>query len=175
MMRRIALLVGGLAALGSQLAAPERAQAQCRLCDAPTTQAPSDTDKAAIGLEIEARLNFDALVMLGNGEGTATLRPDGSRIVTGMVGDISGRAMVGSATVHGEPGRSIRIDLPRSIAMHSLSGGEVTIDEIVSTLPSVPRLDSAGTLNFRFGGRLKVTGDAEGDYRGDIPITVEYL
>lgn len=174
-MRRIALLVGGLAALGSQLAAPEAAQAQCRLCDAPTTQAPSDTDRAAVDLEIEARLNFDALVLLGQGEGTATLRPDGSRIVTGMVGDISGRAMVGSATVRGEPGRSIRIDLPRSIAMHSLSGGEVAIDEIVSTLPSIPRLDSAGTLTFRFGGRLKVTGDAEGDYRGDIPITVEYL
>ena len=175
MMRRIALLVGGLAALGSQLAVCAPAQAQCRLCDVPTMQAPGVTEKTNVDLEIDARLNFDALVMLGNGEGTATLRPDGSRIVTGMVGDISGRAMVGSATVHGEPGRSIRIDLPRSIAMHSLSGGEVTIDEIVSTLPSVPRLDSAGTLNFRFGGRLKVTGDAEGDYRGDIPITVEYL
>jgi hypothetical protein len=59
--------------------------------------------------------------------------------------------------------------------MHSLRGGEVTMDEIVSDLPSVPRLDSAGNLNFRFGGRLKVTGDAEGDYRGDVPITVEYL
>ena len=175
MMRRIALLVGGLAALGSQLAAPRPAQAQCRLCDAPTTQVPSDTGNAAVDLEIEARLNFDALVLLGQGEGTATLRPDGSRIVTGMVGDISGRAMVGSATVHGEPGRSIRIELPRSIAMHSLNGGEVMIDEIVSTLPSIPRLDSTGTLNFRFGGRLKVTGDADGEYRGDIPITVEYL
>jgi hypothetical protein len=36
------------------------------------------------------------------------------------------------------------------------------------------RLDSAGSLSFRFGGRLTISGDAEGDYRGDVPITVEY-
>ena len=38
----------------------------------------------------------------------------------------------------------------------------------------MPRLDSAGNLTFRFGGRLHVSGDAEGDYRGDLPITAEY-
>jgi hypothetical protein len=175
MTHRIARLVGGLAALGLQLAAASAADAQCRLCDTPSTGLSTEAEKTEVDLQVETRLDFDALVMLGDGEGTATLRPDGSRIVTGMVGDISGRAMVGSATVRGEPNRAIRIDLPRSIAMHSLRGGEVTMDEIVSDLPSVPRLDSAGNLNFRFGGRLKVTGDAEGDYRGDVPITVEYL
>jgi hypothetical protein len=39
----------------------------------------------------------------------------------------------------------------------------------------LPRLDSAGNLSFRFGGRLLVTGNADGQFRGDLPITVEYL
>ena len=83
--------------------------------------------------------------------------------------------MVGTVTVRGEPGRTMRIDLPRRIVLHSLSGGEVTFDDVASDLPAMPRLDAAGNLTFRFGGRLRVTGDADGDYRGDLPITAEYL
>ena len=66
--------------------------------------------------------------------------------------------MVGSAVVHGQPGRTVRIELPHRIDLYS-----------------IPRLDAAGTLTFRFGGRLTVSSDADGDYRGDLPITVEYL
>jgi hypothetical protein len=29
-------------------------------------------------------------------------------------------------------------------------------------------------LQFRFGGRLQVAGASGGDYRGRIPVTVEY-
>jgi hypothetical protein len=145
------------------------------LCENPTTDAPAESQESSIGLQIESRLDFDALVMLGSGDGTATLRPDGSRIATGMVGDLSGRAMVGTATVRGQPGRAIRVNMPRMIAMHSVSGGEVSLDEIVTDLPSLPRLDSRGTLTFRFGGRLKVSGSAEGDYRGEFAIDVDYL
>lgn len=77
------------------------AAAQCRLCDAPTTgrdQAPGD---GPVRLEIETGLDFDRLILLGSGEGSATLLPDGSRSVSGVVGAISGRAMVGSAVVRG--------------------------------------------------------------------------
>ena len=49
------------------------------------------------------------------------------------------------------------------------------IEGLIADLPSAPRLDSTGRLEFRFGGRLRVSGDSEGDYRGDIPVTVEYL
>jgi hypothetical protein len=145
------------------------------LCDKPSTESAVESQESSIALQIESRLDFDSLVMLGNGDGTATLRPDGSRISTGMVGDLSGRAMVGTATVHGEPGRTINVVMPRIIMMHSLSGGAVTLDEIVTDLPSLPRLDSRGDLTFRFGGRLKVTGNAEGDYRGEFSINVDYL
>jgi hypothetical protein len=30
-------------------------------------------------------------------------------------------------------------------------------------------------LTFRFGGRIRISGDAEGDYRGNLPIAAEYL
>lgn len=69
----------------------------------------------------------------------------------------------------------MRIELPRRIELYSASGARIAIEDIVSDLPATARLDSAGALAFRFGGRLRISGDAEGDYRGDVPITVEYL
>jgi hypothetical protein len=82
--------------------------------------------------------------------------------------------MVGSASVHGTPGRAIRVELPRRIDLYSLAGARITVDDVASDLPSLSRLDSAGNLTFRFGGRVTISGDSEGDYRGDMPITVEY-
>jgi len=154
---------------------PMPATAQCRLCDTPTTVAPTETRSGEINLQIEASLDFDRLILLGAGDGTAEVHPDGSTQVSGMVGAISTRAMVGSATVRGEPGRAVRIDLPRQINLYSLSGGHVLVDEIASDLPRSPKLDSSGALSFRFGGRVRISGDAEGDYRGDLPVTAEYL
>ena len=171
--RKSALSIALLLAAGSSFA-PISVQAQCRLCESPTTAAGTETSSGEITLQIEAALDFDRLVLLDGGDGSAELRPDGSRQVSGAVGAISSRAMVGSARVRGEPGKSVRIDLPKRIDLHSLSGGSVSIDDLVSDLPAQPRLDSAGLLTFRFGGRLRVTGNSEGDYRGDIPITVEY-
>lgn len=151
------------------------AAAQCRLCDTPTTSRDERSAHGPVSLEIETSLDFDRLVLLGAGEGSAVLRPDGSRIATGSIAAISGRAMVGSAVVRGEPGRSVRVDLPRAIELHSLGGSRITIDDIVSDLPSAPRLDSAGALHFRFGGRLRIVGEPDGDHRGEVQITVEYL
>lgn len=168
-------LVGlGLAAV-AMLFVASPAHAQCRLCKTPTT-APDEASKAQpIDLQIEAGLDFDRLVVTGSGEGSVSLLPDGTRQASGSVEVISGRAMVGEARVRGEPGRAVRVDLPRRIDLHSLSGSRISIDEIVTDLPVMPRLDSAGRLTFRFGGRLRVTGDAEGDYRGDLAITADYL
>jgi len=164
-----------IAAALLSLGTVQPADAQCRLCDSPTTVREAEGSKGEVQLEVQTSLNFDRLILLGAGEGTAVLRPDGSSSSTGMIADVSPRAMVGTVTVHGEPGRMIRIELPSRIELHSLSGGEVTFDDVASDLPSVPKLDSAGNLTFRFGGRLRIIGDAEGDYRGDLPITAEYL
>ena len=151
------------------------ASAQCRLCDTPTTSRDEPSAKGQVRLEVETSLDFDRLILSGPGEGSALLRPDGSTSMTGTVAQVSPRAMVGTVTLRGEPGRAVRIGLPRRIVLHSLSGGELTFDDVASDLPSLPHLDGAGTLTFRFGGRLRLNGDAEGDYRGDLPITAEYL
>ena len=174
-MRRKLLLLPVLAFAAGMSALAVPAGAQCRLCDTPTTIRDATADDGPVSLEIETSLDFDRLILLGAGEGTATLLPNGERGVSGMVGDMSGRAMVGSAMVHGEAGRAVRIELPARIELYSLSGGRITIEDIISDLPSGARLDAAGALGFRFGGRLHISGDADGEYRGDVPITVEYL
>ena len=161
-----ALMLGG---------APGPAPAQCRLCTTPTT-VPDETEGSdRIQLEVAAVLDFDRLILLGAGTGAATLLPNGERSASGTIAALSARAMVGSVTVRGEPGRSLRIDLPSRIDLYSLGGSAITVEEIESDLPSLPRLDAAGNLTFRFGGRLTIKGDADGEYRGDVAVNVEYL
>jgi len=174
MMARAALFV--LVTLAAaMLAAPPDARAQCRLCAEPTTGPATGDGSRPAELEVQAILDFDRIVVIGTGDGTATLRPDGTRQVSGSVEAISGRAMVGEAQVRGEPGRTVRIDLPARIDLHSVNGATISIDEIMTDLPPMPRLDPAGRLSFRFGGRLRLSGSGDGDYRGELPITVEYL
>lgn len=163
-----------LAAAVAAAAGSSPARGQCRLCDKPTTQLSQSPDSDGIDLEIETSLDFDRLIVAGGGQGAAVLRPDGSRSVQGALAQVSPRAMVGSASIHGLPGRAVRVELPRRIELYSVGGGRITVDDVASDLPSMPRLDAAGNLTFRFGGRVTVTGDSEGDYRGDMPITVEY-
>ena len=175
MFGRAALLGVVIAAAGACALGAAPAYAQCRWCSTPTTTRTDPDSKDQVRLEVETSLSFDRLVLNSAAAGTAVIRPDGSSASSGSVEDVSPRAMVGTVTVHGEPGRAIRIELPKRILLHSLSGGEVSFDDVVSDLPSLPRLDAGGDLTFRFGGRLQITGDAEGEYRGDLPITAEYL
>lgn len=170
-MRRFATLVL-LAAMAAPFAS---AQAQCRLCDAPTAAREDGPTSGQVRLEVETSVDFDRLVLVGEGEGTAVLRPDGSRSASGSLAEVGPRAMVGTVVLRGEPGRSVRVDMPQRISLYSLGGGEISFDEVVTDLPALPRLDPAGTLTFRFGGRLSVRGDSEGDFRGDLPILAEYL
>lgn len=175
MTSRFALAAGGIATILLLSFTASGAAAQCRLCDTPSTVPSTAAPEAPVDLQIESSLDFDWLVLAGSGDGTATLLPDGNRGASGSIVGVNGRAMVGSATVRGEPGKFVRIGLPRMIEMHSISGGAIVMDQIVSDLPSLPRLDASGVLRFRFGGQLRVNGDAGGDYRGNIPIMVEYL
>ena len=175
MTSRLTFAVGGIATILLMSVTASRAAAQRRLCDAPGTGLSTEAPKVPVDLQIESSLDFDWLVLAGSDGGTATLFPDGNRGSSGSIVGVNGRAMVGSASVRGEAGRSVRISLPRMIEMHSISGGAIIMDQIVSDLPAMPRLDSSGVLRFRFGGQLKVNGDAAGDYRGNIPILVEYL
>ena len=164
-----------LTALAAALSWAPDAHAQCRLCSTPTTALDTESGKDEVRLEVETSLDFDRIILFGQGTGSAVIRPDGSTSANGTVAQISPRAMVGTVVLHGEPGRAVRIELPHRIVLYSLSGGQITFDDVASDLPSMPHLDSTGNLTFRFGGKLSVTGDAEGDYRGDLPIIAEYL
>src|SRR5260221_10340860 len=164
-----------LAATGVAAAIGAPARAQCRLCDQPSTQMPADSADGDVQLSIETALDFDRLIFSGSGMGAATLRPDGSNAAEGVVTSVGPRATVGTVLVHGQPGRALRVEVPHRVELFSLGGGRITLDQVATDLPPMPRLDSAGNLSFRFGGRLVVTGDADGQFRGDLPITVEYL
>lgn len=168
---QIVAVIGGLAAC---VAMSSPAHAQCRLCDQPSTQLPTEGPDGDVQLQIETKLDFDRLILSGAAAGAATIRADGSQFAEGSVINLGPRAMVGTVLVHGEAGRSLRVELPHRIQLYSLSGGQITLDEVTTDLPSMPRLDAAGNLSFRFGGRLIVSGDSDGQYRGDLPITVEY-
>lgn len=154
---------------------PDRAEAQCRLCTAPTTAPDPETIAPPVALQVEANLDFDRIVLAGAGEGSATLGPDGSRQTSGTILSIGGRAMVGNITVRGEPGRLVLVTLPSRIALHGLTGSDIVIDSVTSDLPSAPRIGSDGTLAFRIGGALHVSGEVDGNYRGDFSVDVDYL
>lgn len=163
-----------LAALAASAVGASPAGGQCRLCDKPTTALSQAPEGEALQLEIETSLDFGRLILGGSGNGAAVIRPDGSSVAQGSLTNVSARAMVGTAVIRGTAGRAVRVELPHRIDLYSVSGGRIRVDDVVSDLPSMPRLDSAGNLSFRFGGRISVSGDSEGDYRGELPITVEY-
>jgi hypothetical protein len=162
----------GLAFAG--LALPTTVEAQCRLCEQPTTSAPIDKPSGDVDLQIETNLSFDRMLLSGTGAGAATIRADGSNGVEGSVLELGPRATVGTVLVHGEPNRAVRVDLPRRIQLFSLTGGQATLDDVTADVPTITRLDAAGNLSFHFGGRLIMSGDSDGQFRGDLPITVEY-
>lgn len=167
-------ILTGLFLLLVAAGSPAPVAAQCRLCAAPTV-APEADAAAPVKLEVQSSLDFDRLIFSGNGSGSATLLPDGTRRTSGGILTIGGRAMVGSVTVRGEAGRDIRITLPQSITLYGTSGGQVRIDSIRSDLSSLPRIGPNGMLTFRFGGELHVAGNVDGDFRGDFQVDVDYL
>jgi len=169
-------LLSPFALLAGAFVMPAAALAQCRLCDTPTTSPDQPVASMPIRLEVQARLNFDQILLLDSASsGTARIAPDGSSSTSGSIGALSGRAMVGNVIVRGEPGRLVRIGFPEVIQLYGLTGSSIKLRSLTSDLPSMTRLDSNGLLRFRFGGQLEVSGNVEGDFRGDIPITVDYL
>ena len=173
-MRWCVCLLGAVCAATLLSTIPARAQ-PCRLCDPTTAEDETSAPAQPVALQVQANLNFDRLVLLDANGGTVRLDTDGSRATSGGVAAPTGRAMVGSVLIHGEPNRAIRIDLPERIELWGAGSGRITIERLETDLATSPRLDTTGRLTFRFGGELRISGDAEGDFRGDIPITVEYL
>jgi hypothetical protein len=149
----------------------------CRLCDGSEGGLTGSAPAAAkpVALEVQTSLDFDRVVLTGPAGGTARLTPEGGRATSGALAAMSGRAMNGEVVIRGEPGRQVRVELPTRIDLLGHAGGALAITRVTSDLPILPRLDGEGLLRVRFGGELFISGDAEGEYRGDVPITVDYL
>jgi hypothetical protein len=177
MMDRIGPLAAALLmAVPFAVSAPLPAAAQCRLCEERSVHVDQKPeDERPIRLQVETMLDFDSIVLVGHGAGSATLGANGARLAEGNVAILSSRAMVGQVVIRGQADRLVSVRLPERIELHSPDGHRLILDSIDHDLPRVPRLDANGVLRFQFGGRLLIEGDAEGDYRGEVPITADYL
>jgi hypothetical protein len=165
--------VGALGLLPLLIAASDGA---CRLCSPtePGEQAAVDRE-IPLSIEITTRLDFSRAALSGLGGGQIDVDPQsGSRRLDGGMVDLGGSALAGTAVVRGRPGRVVRIDMPHSARMTSLTGGVVEITGLRTSLTGNPRLDQTGRLEFSFGGRLTVRGNASGTFRARIPITAQY-
>jgi hypothetical protein len=156
--------------------APAPASAQCRLCDVPTTSpGSSESDGRPLRLEVVTSLDFDRLILVSAGRGTITVKPDGTSVAAGSLSSFGNRAMAGQVVIRGEPGRAVRVDLPRAIDLYGLKGGSIRIESLTSDLAANPQLDGAGELKIRIGGELVTSGELDGDFRGDVAVMVDYL
>ena len=169
----VALVLTGAIGLAAP-AWPQDVTAPCRLCT-PKESDVADKPVVPVRLDVEARLDFDKLILVSTGDGTAELSPEGARNVSGSVAAMGARAMVGEVVIRGEPGRLVRIQLPDRVELFGLAGGTIRLESIRSDLPPMPRLDGNGRIGFRFGGILRVSGDVDGEFRGEVPIDVDYL
>lgn len=157
------------------LAATTPLHGQCRLCNQPQPEGRADAAAGDVDLQIETSLNFDRLILSGNGQGGAIIRPTGSNGAEGAVLEVGPRATVGAVAIHGQANRELSIDVPHRVELYSSSGGRISLVDITTDLPGSPRLDAAGNLSFHFGGRLVVSGSDEGQFRGELPISANYL
>jgi hypothetical protein len=176
-LRLVALPFVVLAATG--LGVPARAQnsgtAPCRLCSATPDDSINARPVTPLRLEVETRLDFDKIIFGGNGSAVLALSPGGATRLSGAATAAGARAMPGTVLVRGEPGRAVRIELPPEVRLFGDGSGSIRIDSLVTDLASFPRIGDDGTLSFRFGGDLRLSGDSDGAYRGTIDITIEYL
>ena len=164
-----------LLALGLFFASTPAVQAQCLLCARDgATGAAARQAGMPLRVEVETRLDMGR-VAVGAMGGEVEVDPvSGARRVRGDIVDLGGFALTGAVTVHGEPGAEVRVILPASVDLESGHGRTARVTGLVTDLSAAPRLGADGRLQFRFGGRLQIAALDDGDYRGRIPVTVEY-
>jgi Domain of unknown function (DUF4402) len=134
-----------------------------------------DANEIPLQVEIRTQLDFSKAATAGANGGRISIDPtNGSRRMAGDIVDLGGSALAGSAVVTGEPGRSVRVDMPMTIRMTGSLGGTIEISNLRTNLPPQSKLDGFGRLEFNFGGDLEIKGSVAGTFRGRIPITAEY-
>lgn len=155
------------------LCAPAQAQESCRLCYGDGSAAAGERP---LTIEIWTDLNFSKLALTGRAGGTAELSATGGgeKRTTGQLVDLGGISVTGHGKITGVPLREVRLDLPDTVEMTTADGGEAKLAQFTTDLPPHPVLNANGELEFSFGARLILSGGRGGNYRGRIPITVEY-
>ena len=168
-----------LVAAGLVVPAPGRAQdgarAPCRLCSAAPSDILNARPAVPLRLQVETRLDFDKIVFEGTGSALLALSPNGDVRLSGTATAAGARLMPGSVLIRGEPGRAVRVDFPGKVILFGEGNGSISIDSLTTDLPNFPRIGADGTLSFRFGGDLRISGDSDGAFRGAIDIVVDYL
>jgi hypothetical protein len=164
--RRLALIAALL------LCAPAAAQDSCRLCYAQGGAAPGERP---LTIEIWTDLNFSKLALTGRTGGSAELSASGgAKQTTGDLIDLGGISVSGHGRITGVPLREVRIDLPDRVDMTTADDGHAQLTQFTTDLPAHPALNANGELEFSFGARLVLSGGRGGNYRGRIPISVDY-
>jgi hypothetical protein len=136
---------------------------------------PPNTDERPLSITIESALQVGRLGLTGREDGNAVIDPQtGAKQVGANMIDLGGVAFQGKATVTGQPLKPVRIDLPRSVVLRSAAGGEAELTDFRTDLPPVALLDASGQLQFNFGATITSKNAQGGDFRGRIPIRVEY-
>ena len=128
-----------------------------------------------LSITIESALQVGRLGLTGRYDGNAVIDPQtGAKLVGPNMIDLGGLTFQGKATITGQPLKPVRIDLPRSVVLHSVAGGEAELSDFRTDLPQVAMLDANGQLQFHFGATITSKNAQGGDFRGRIPIRVEY-
>lgn len=127
-------------------------------------------------IAIESGIQFSMLGLRGKYDGDAAIDPQtGQKRVGPQMIDLGGMAFQGKAKVTGDPLRPVRIDMPPSVTLRSPSGDVAELTDFRTDLNGVALLDANGELVFNFGATLTSKEAAGGNFRGRIPIRVEYF
>jgi hypothetical protein len=153
-------------------AAPATGQADCRLCYA---EPGAKRGERPLTIEIWADLSFARLALTSRSGGSAQVdAQSGGKSTQGDMIDLGGAPITGRGRITGIPLRAVRIDLPLRVPMTTPDGASAELVDFTTNLPPHPRLDANGALEFTFGARLVVKSGRGGNYRGRIPISVDY-
>ena len=168
-MTRAGLVIVAAAALCSA-ASSAADESACELC-----LSAASGEVQPLRIEVENGLQFSRLALRGRGDGDALIDPvTGDKRVGGNMIDLGGLSFQGRARLTGEPLRPVRVELPPRVLLRSADGAEAELTDFVTDLPPVAMLDETGTLSFAFGARIATRGARGGQFRGRIPIRVEY-
>jgi hypothetical protein len=128
-----------------------------------------------LSITIESGINVGRLGLKGREDGHADIDPQtgAKQVGSGMV-DLGGLSFQGKATITGKPLRPVRIELPQVVTLYSPSGAEAELSDFRTDLAGVAMLDEQGQLQFNFGATITSKNGQGGDFRGRIPIRVEY-